>query len=98
MELRNTNFLTPITFSARVQHEPTRSRRRDGMRKELAARSAELSRLDEQEAALEASEAALAQRLWEVQETRRRHAAMRTQLTAAIDEMRKAIAAPISSP
>ena len=54
---------------------------------ERAARvqyAAELALLVTQDTALAASEADLSKRLWEVQEVRRRHAAMATQLRAAI--------------
>ena len=54
---------------------------------ERAARAqyaAELALLETQDTALAASEADLSKRLWEVQEVRRRHAAMATQLRDAI--------------
>ena len=47
----------------------------------------ELERIDRQDGGLAASEAELSARLWEVQETRRRHEASRTQLVAAISEL-----------
>ena len=45
----------------------------------------------EHEVELAASEEALAQRLWEVQETRRRGAAMTKQLQVAVQELEEAL-------
>ena len=53
-------------------------------RAELAARQKELLTLTTNESQLAKSEALLEQRLWEVQETRRRHAAMADQLREAV--------------
>ena len=98
MEIRNTNFFSSISFSAKVEHEPTTERQRKLMRLELEARKGELTRVAQQDAELSQSEAALAQRLWEVQETRRRHMAMKVQLEAAVESVQQALAEPLVSP
>ena len=66
---------------------------------ELAERRLELQRVEQQEAELRKSEEALARRLWEVQETRRRHGAIKEQLLAAVEAAEAALglAAPAVS-
>jgi hypothetical protein len=91
LQLTNTNVLTRLSFSARAHHEPLACRRHQALRAELAARRAELATLDRQVAELEKSEEALALRLWEVQETRRRHAAVRGQLVDAVQAAASAL-------
>ena len=61
--------------------------RQRALEKSLRGRREELERIDRQDGGLAASEAELSARLWEVQETRRRHEASRTQLVAAISEL-----------
>jgi septal ring factor EnvC (AmiA/AmiB activator) len=94
MQVRNTNMLTHVTFSARVEHEPSSERERSELRRELSNRQEELRTLCSHDEELARSEAALEQRLWEVQETRRRHTAMRAQLEAAVEALEGALAPP----
>lgn len=61
----------------------------------LEDRRAELALVQRQEAELAASEAALAQRLWEVQETRRRHDMVQQQLEAAVAEVESALSSKV---
>ena len=96
MEVRNSNFLTAVSFWAKVEHEPTAERNRSALKAELSTRKQELHLVEQQEAELELSEAALAQRLWEVQETRRRHQAVRSQLIAAVEHLEHTLAAPLT--
>ena len=94
MTLTLTLTLTQVTFSARVEHEPAVQREREMRRAELEGRQAQLATLVTQETELAKSEEALALRLWEVQETRRRHAALKEQLEAAIAAAEDALAVP----
>jgi hypothetical protein len=94
MLLRNTNLLTSISFSANVAHEPLAERQRAALKRELAGRKSELEGLVGRETELEATEAALAHRLWEVQETRRRHSAMAAQLQEAVASLEARLATP----
>ena len=55
----------------------------------LAARRSELAMVEQQDRELQGSEAELSHRLWEVQEARRRNAAIREQLQAAVEEAAK---------
>ena len=87
-----------MSFSAKVEHEPLSERNRLTIRRELEARRDELSRVAQQDEELAGSEAALAQRLWEVQETRRRAMAMREALQAAVASAENALADPLRSP
>jgi hypothetical protein len=98
MEIRNTNFFTPVAFSARVAHEPAAEREAATLRLELRARQDELSRVAQQEEELTASEAELARRLWEVQETRRRHAAIKEQLAVAVHSVEAALRSQAAPP
>ena len=97
LELRNTNLFTTVQFSAKVEHEPAKERQRTLVVEELQARKTELARVTQQDAELSQSEAALAQRLWEVQETRRRHRAMQDQLQAAVEEVEKSLNVPLGN-
>ena len=64
------------------------------MLQELSARRLELERVAHQEAELLQSEEALARRLWEVQETRRRHKAIQQQLSEEVASVELALAIP----
>jgi hypothetical protein len=94
LELRNTNFLSLVAFSAKVEHEPVAERHRVAMLQELSARRLELERVAQQEAELLQSEEALARRLWEVQETRRRHQVIQQQLSEEVASVELALAKP----
>ena len=85
----------PVDFRACVRHElEDAAAARERLSKQVAQQeqeraarvqyAAELALLVTQDTALAASEADLSKRLWEVQEVRRRHAAMATQLRDAI--------------
>ena len=93
MHIKNTNLMTQVTFSAKVEHEPASSRQRTVMANTVASRKAELSKLHAQDKGLEKAEANLAKRLWEVQETRRRIGAMANQLEEAVKEAEEALKA-----
>lgn len=95
LHLRNTNLLTKLALTAACELEPIATRRRAAQCASLAARRAELEAVIGRERELEASEAALAQRLWEVQETRRRHLAMAEQLRQAVAAIEAELAAPL---
>jgi len=84
-----------VDFRACVRHElEDAAVARERLSKEVAQQQqqraaraqyeAELALLATQDTTLAASEADLSKRLWEVQEVRRRHAAMATQLRDAI--------------
>ncbi|KAL1519469.1 hypothetical protein AB1Y20_022989 [Prymnesium parvum] len=87
VQLENRNLLSSVCFSARVAHEPAADCARAALQRTLAARHEELRLVVQQDSELAASEAELARRLWEVQETRRRHEAMQRQLQASIREI-----------
>ena len=79
--LQNTSLLREATVSAAVTHRPAEGgpsaeEEEEEKRAEAVERAAELAVLRQQDEALAASEKELSQRLWEVQETRRRQAAM----------------------
>jgi len=79
--LQNTSLLREATVSAAVTHRPAEggpsaAAAEEEKRAEAVERAAELAVLRQQDEALAASEKELSQRLWEVQETRRRQAAM----------------------
>ena len=91
VRLENRNRLAAVTVAAHLEHTPlgesAAAGRQRALEKSLRSRREELERIDRQDGGLAASEAELSARLWEVQETRRRHEAMRTQLVAAISEL-----------
>ena len=91
VRLENRNRLAAVTVAAHLEHTPlgesAAAGRQRALEKSLRGRREELERIDRQDGGLAASEAELSARLWEVQETRRRHEASRTQLVAAISEL-----------
>ena len=95
--LQNRNLLTTVCFSAKVEHVPAADFERNQLQVALAARSEELKLVQQQDGELAASEAELARRLWEVQETRRRHEAMQRQLELAVAEVEDALSIKKSS-
>ena len=94
MRLTNTNMLSHVTFAAKVEHEPMAARRLSLLRRQLASRQSELAELLAHDKSLAQSEKTLELRLWEVQETRRRHTAMAAQLQEAIREIQANLASP----
>ena len=86
------SLLTPRAATWQVEHEPTATRERNELRSQLASRRAELRQLEAHDAELATSEATLSQRLWEVQETRRRQKAMHAQLSEAVAELERELA------
>eukprot|EP00965_Chrysotila_dentata_P189749 6173489-Pleurochrysis_carterae.AAC.2 len=66
--------------------------RREGLHKMLESRRSELELLRKQDSELAASEAQLTQRLWEVQETRRRQAAMVTLMQKELSDISSQLA------
>jgi len=98
LRVRNTNLWTAVSFSARLEVAPVAARRTDALRQRLSVLQAEREQLGKHATELAASEATLAQRLWEVQETRRRHAAMDDQLMSAIGEIESALMSSLGRP
>lgn len=75
------------SFSARVEHLPAATHAEQQRHAALLARQSALEQLHQQDSQLASSEAELGHRLWEVQETRRRHDAMRKLLYEQLEEI-----------
>ena len=96
--VENRNLVTTVCFSAKVEHVPAADFERTRLQEALAARFEELKLVQQQDGELAASEAELSRRLWEVQETRRRHEAMQRQLQQAVAEVEDALAGAKTPP
>lgn len=91
LHLQNRNLLTPVCFSAKVEHVPAADLERSRLQEALAMRCEELKLVQKQTGELAVSEAELARRLWEVQEMRRRHEEIGRQLQSSIQAITESL-------